>query len=183
MLIGTKKNKIKIDGIRSVPELLRIDSRYPKAGALTKFFLILLFVLLVAFHKDISALMKEKSLEEQLMLIGMSLFFLAFLVFTIYMMNQQRGKTFIVTEKGLFIEPTMAEFWKDIDEYKWNASAAVSKFLLSGKTEGTSLLLFNNKGAWPKAYDLIQYGIFFTPYQVQQVDDICHRLGIKKLEG
>ncbi len=181
MFIGI--NKTKIDEIRSASELLRIDSRYAKAGALTKFFLLLLFVLLLVFYKDIIGLLKEKSLEEQFMLIGMFLFFLAALIFTVYMINLQRGKTLIVTEKGFFIEPILAQFWKDIDEYRWSSSEAVSQFLLSGKVEGTSLLLFNNKGALPKTYNLIQYGIFFTPQQMEQVDQLCKRLGIKKSEG
>jgi uncharacterized membrane protein (DUF485 family) len=183
MLIGTKKNKAKIDEIRSASELLRIESRYAKAGTPTKFFLFLLFVFLLVFYKDIIALLGEKSLKEQLMLVSMLLFFIAFLVFTIYMINLQRGKTLIVTEKGLFIEPTLAQFWKDIDEYRWSSSETVSKVLLSGKAEGTSLLLFNNKGALPKTYNLIQYGIFFTPQQIEQVNGLCKRLGIKKSEG
>lgn len=180
---GTKKNKEKIDEIRSASELLRLESRYAKAGTPTKFFLILLFVLLLVFYKDIMDLLKEKSLEQQLMLVGMFLFFLAALIFTVYMINLQRGKTLIVTDKGLFIEPTLAQFWKEIDEYRWSSSEAVSKFLLFGKTEGTSLLLFNNKRALPKTYNLIQYGMFFTPQQIEQVDQLCKRLEIKKSEG
>jgi hypothetical protein len=98
-------------------------------------------------------------------------------------MNQNSGKTFIVTEKGFFIEPGLAEFWKDIDEYRWNVPSGANKDLFSGQNEGTSLLLFNNKGVWPKTFDLMQYNIFFTAGQMQQLDTICNRLEIKKTES
>lgn len=32
-------------------------------------------------------------------------------------------------------------------------------------------------------YDLAPHGIFCTPQQMQQVDDLFRRLGIKKAEG
>jgi len=48
----------------------------------------------------------------------------------------------------------LAEFWKDIDEYKWNVPSNANKDTLTGQNEGTSLILFNNKGAWPKTFDL-----------------------------
>lgn len=96
-------------------------------------------------------------------------------------MNKNSGKSLIVTEKGFFIEPVLAEFWQDIDEYKWNVLSGANKDISTGQNEGTSLILFNNKGAWPKAFDLTQYNIFFTPDQMQQMDTICNRLGIKKM--
>lgn len=181
MFTGKEKNKLKIEEIRSSPELLRINSRYTGAEVLAKFFLILIVLFLIVFYEDIISLIKGKSLDEQLVLISMAVFFLASVIFTIYKINQNRGKTFIATEKGLFIEPGLAEFWKDIDEYRWNTSA--EKDLPFGQSEGTSTLIFNKKGACPKTFDLMQYGIFFTPDQVQQVDNICNRLGIIKVEG
>jgi len=98
-------------------------------------------------------------------------------------MTQNSGKVLIVTEKGFFIEPGLAEFWKDIDKYRWNVPSGTNKDLFSGQNEGTSLLLFNNKGAWPKTFDLMQYGIYFTSDQMPQVDTICNRMGIKRSES
>jgi hypothetical protein len=183
MFKGKEGIKLKIEEIRLSPELLRINSRYAGRGGLAKILLILMVVLPLLFYKDIINIIKDKSPDEQFVLAAMAVFFLAVLIFTLYKMTQNSGKTLIITEKGLFIEPCLAEFWKDIDEYRWNASSDANRDLFSGQTEGSSLLLFNNKGAWPKTFDLMQYGIFFKPDQVQQLDSICQRLGIKKLEG
>ncbi|HBI47164.1 MAG TPA: hypothetical protein DDX93_00315 [Smithella sp.] len=172
-------NQLKIEEIRLSPELLRINSRYTGGGGLAKILLILIVVLPLVFYKDLVHIIKGKTPDEQLVLVSMAVLFLAAFIFTLYKMNQNSGKTFIVTEKGFFIEPGMAEFWKDIDEYKWN----VSSENVSGQLEGNSITFFNNKGAWPKAFDLMQYNIFFTPDQMQQTDNICNRLGIKKTES
>jgi hypothetical protein len=179
MFTGKENKKLKIEEIRLAPELLRISSRYAGGGGLVKILLILIVALLLLFYKDIINVIQEKSPDEQLVLGSMALIFLAAFFFTLYRMSQNGDKTLIITEKGFFIEPGLAEFWKDIDEYRWNASPEN----VSGHNEGTSLLLFNNRGAFPRNWDLMQYGIFFTPDQVQQVENICQRLGIKKLEG
>jgi hypothetical protein len=174
MFTKDKENQLKIEEIRLSPELLRINSRYSGGGGLAKILLILIVVLPLVFYKDIINIIKGKSPNEQIVLVAMALFFLAAFIFTLYKMNQNSGKTLIVTEKGFFIEPGLAEFWKDIDEYRWNVSSQM---------EGKSIIFFNNKAAWPKAFDLMQYNIFFTPDQVQQTDNICNRLGIKKTES
>jgi hypothetical protein len=179
MFAGKEENKLKIEEIRLSPELLRINSRYAGGGGLAKILLILIVSLSLIFYKDIIRVIKDKSPDEQLVLIAMAVLFLAAFFFTLYKKSQNSGKTLIVSEKGLFIEPLLAEFWKDIDEYKCNTSAEN----VSGQMKGTSIIFFNNKGAWPKTFDLMQYGIFFTPQQVVQVENICSRLGIKKLEG
>ncbi|KQC10301.1 MAG: hypothetical protein APR62_01975 [Smithella sp. SDB] len=183
MLKSNRENQLKIEEIRLALELLRINSRYLGGGGLAKIFLILIIVIPLVFYKDIINIIKDKSPDEQLVLVSMAVLFLAAFIFTLYKMNQNSGKSLIVTEKGFFIEPILAEFWKDIDEYKWNSPSDANKDTLTGQNEGTSLILFNNKGAWPKAFDLIQYNIFFTPDQMQQMDNICNRLGIKKTES
>ncbi|MCX5847993.1 MAG: hypothetical protein NTW65_00890 [Deltaproteobacteria bacterium] len=139
----------------------------------------MIVLLPLVFYKDIINVLKEKSPDQQLVLVSMVVLFLAAFIFTLYKMNQNSGKTLIITEKGIFMDPLLAEFWKDIDEYKCNTSSEN----VSGQTEGKSIIFFNNKGAWPKTFDLMRYGIFFTPDQVQQVDNICSRLGIKKITG
>jgi hypothetical protein len=183
MFAVKEENKLKIEEIRLSPELLRINSRYAGGGGLSKILLILIVVLPLLFYKDIINIIKDKSPDEQFVLASMVVLFLAAFIFTLYKMSQNSGKTLIIREKGLFIEPVLAEFWKDIDKYRWNASSGPNRDLFSRQSEGPSLLLYNNKGAWPKVVDLMQYSIFFTPDQAQQVDNICNRLGIKKLEG
>lgn len=172
-------NKLKIEEIRLSSELLRINSCYTGGGGLLKILLILIVSLSLVFYKDIINIIKDKSPDEQLVLIAMAVLFLAAFFLTIYRMNQNSGKTLVITEKGLFIEPVLAEFWKDIDEYKYNMSSDN----ISVQTEGKSIIFFNNKGAWPKIFDLMQYNIFFTLDQVQQMDNICNRQGIKKKEN
>lgn len=76
----------------------------------------------------------------------------------------------------------MADFWKDISEYKWNTAMDVYRNLFSGKKTEASLLLYNNKGNLPKIHDLVMYGIFFTGDQIQHMDGIFSRLRIKKIE-
>lgn len=174
MFTKNRGNQFKIEEIRLSPELLRINSRYLGGGGLAKTLLILIIVLPLVFYKDIINIIKDKSPNEQLVLISMVVFFLAAFILTLYKMNQNSGKNLIITEKGFFIEPALAEFWKDIDEYKWNTFSGMSE---------ASLTLFNNKGAWPKAFDLTQYNIIFTPDQMQQMDTICNRLGIKKTQN
>jgi hypothetical protein len=178
MFAGKKENKLKIEEIRLSPEWLRINSRYAGGGGLAKILLILIVSLFLIFYKDIINIIKDKSPDEQLVLIAIAVLFIAALLFTLYKMNQNSGKALIITEKGLFIEPIMAEFWKDIDEYKCNGFSEN----VSAQTEGQSITFFNNKGAWPKILNLMQYGIFLTPEQVKQVDNICNRLGIKNIE-
>jgi len=179
MFTKNKGNQLKIEEIRLSSELMRINSHYAGGGGLAKIILIFIVVLPLVFYKDIIYIIKDKSSDEQLVLMAMAVFFLAAFFFTLYKMNQNSGKTLIVTEKGFFIEPGLAEFWKDIDEYRWN----ISSENVSGQTEGKSIIFFNNKGVWPKIFDLMQYNIFFTSDQMQQVDTICNRLGIKKTES
>ena len=181
----TKNNgyQLKIEDIRLSPELLRINSRYTIGGGLAKIILILIVALPLVFYKDIIHIIKDKSPDEQLVLTAMAVFFLAAFFFTLYKMAQNSGRVLIVTEKGFFVEPGLAEFWKDIDEYRWNVPSGANKDLFSGQNEVTSLLLFNNKGAWPKKFDLMQYGIYFTSDQMPQVDTIFNRMGIKRSES
>lgn len=181
MFIG--KNKEKIDEIRTASEVLRIEAQYARGEGALKLFLLLLVALLFVYHEDLFGMLKAKTAQQQIVLAVMILFFLAALVFTLYMMKRRKGKALVVTEKGLFVEPSFAQFWQDIDEYKWNTAPDLNNLLSSGAKHGPSLILVNNKGAWPRIFDLAHQGIFFTPQQIQQVDDLCKRLEIKKAEG
>ena len=183
MFTKNRENQLKIEEIRLSSELLRISSRYVGGGSLVKVFLILIIVLPLIFYKEIVTIIKDKSPDEQIVLVSMAVLFFAAFIFTLYKMNQNSGKSFVVTEKGFFIEPVLAEFWKDIDEYRWNVLPGANKDMLTRQNEGTSLILVNNKGSWPKAFDLAQYNFFFTPDQMQQMDNICNRLEIKKTES
>ncbi|HNV64500.1 MAG TPA: hypothetical protein PL134_02165 [Smithellaceae bacterium] len=183
MFNSTKRNQGKIDEIRMAPELLRIDAQYARGEGALKLFLLLLVALLFVYHEGLIGMLKEKTTQQQIVLVGMILLFMTALVFTLYMMKRRKGKTLVMTEKGLFMETSFALFWRDINEYGWNFSSAMNNFLFSGQKRGASLLLVKNKGVWPKMYDLAPHGIFFTPQQMQQVDDLFRRLGIKKAEG
>lgn len=183
MFPGKEKTKSKIEEIRLSSELLRIQSGYERSEVFLKLFIVGTFLLLLFFHQDIISVIKEKSPDEQLVLIAIPVFFLLSVIFAIYQINRRRGKAFIGTEKGFFIDPLLADFWKDISEYKWNTATNVYRDLFSGKKQEMSLLLYNNKGNLPKIYDLAMYGIFFTVDQVQYMDGIFSRLGIKKLES
>lgn len=178
MFAGNKNNQLKTEEIRLSPELLRINSRYAGGGGLLKILLILIVCLSLIFYKDIINIIKDKSPDEQLVLVAIAVFFIAAVCFTLYKISQNSGKTLIVTEKGFFIETVLAQFWKDIDEYKYLSSEKVS-----GQTEEKSIIFISNKGVWPKIFDLTQYSIFLTSQQVEQMDNICSRLGIKKTEG
>jgi len=179
MFIGTKKNQGKIEEIRTAPELLRIEAQYARGEGALKLFLLLMVALLFVYHQDLIGMLKEKTKEQQIVLAVMILLFMAALVFTLYMMKRRRGKTLVVTEKGLFVEPSLAQLWQDIDEYRWHVSPDLNNFLFSGQKHGATLFLVSNKDVWPKIYDLAPHGIFFTPQQMKQVDDLCRRLGIK----
>jgi hypothetical protein len=183
MFTGKERNKSKIEEIRLSPELLRINSNYAGGEGLIKILLILIVSLLIVFYKDIIHIIKDKAPDEQLVLVSMVVLCFAALVFTLYKMNQNSGKTLIITEKGFFIESGLAELWKDFDEYRWNSSTDLKRDLFSGQKEGPSLILYNNRGAWPKVVDLMRYAMSFTHDQVQQMDNIFNRLGIRKIES
>ncbi len=182
MFIGTKKNQEKIEEIRTASEVLRINAQHVRGEGALKLFLLLFVALLFVYHEDLIGMLKGKTTQQQIVLGGMILFFLAALVFTLYMMKRRKGKTLVVTEKGLFVESSLAQLWQDIDEYRWHVSPDLNNFLFSGQKQGATLLLVKNKGVWPKIYDLAPLGIFFLPQQIKQVDDLCRRLGIKIAE-
>lgn len=182
MFPGKEKTRSKIEEIRLSSELLRINSGYERSEVFLKLFLIGTFLLLLFFYQDIISVLKAKSIDQQLTLIAIPVFFLSSVVFAIYQINRRRGKAFIATEKGFFIDPFLADFWKDISEYKWNTATDVYRDLFSGKKQEVSLLLYNNKGNLPKIHDLVMYGIFFTADQVSYMDGVFSRLGIKKLD-
>jgi hypothetical protein len=179
----SKKEKIKVlaDEIRQAPELLRINPRQDNSGMILKLFLVVCGLLLVFFYDKVVDILLQKPLNQQMALIGMTLSCVAVVILTLFKLWQARGKLLIITEKGAFIEPFFAERWQDISEYQWNTPGK-NRDLLSIKQENPSLFLYNNKGSWPKIYDLANYGIFFTADQVQYLEGLFHRLGIKKRE-
>ena len=180
---GKEGYKLKIEEIRLSPELLRINSRNTGGAGLAKILIILFAILPLLFYKDIVHIIKDKEPDQQLILISMVILFSAAFVFALYKMNQNSGKILIMTEKGFFIDPLIAGFWKDIHEYKWNSYNDSKGVCFPGQSAEISLMLIDNKGTWPKTYDLMNYYIFFNPDQMQQVDNLLNRFGIKKLEG
>ena len=164
------------------PELLRIDSRNEQGRTIIIAFLAGIFLLFFYYFKDVVNFIKGKAFDQQFVLAFMAALFLAALVGTIFKINRARRKTLIMTEKGFYIEPMLAEFWNDIAEYKWNTVQDASGNPIAGSGKEKSLLLFfNNQGSSPGICDLAQYGIFFTTDQIQQVERHCLLWGIKKI--
>ncbi|HON58872.1 MAG TPA: hypothetical protein P5040_03640 [Smithella sp.] len=170
-----------VDEILQGPELLRINPRPDSSEGLLKLFLVFGGLLLVFFYKDAVGLLREKPLNQQLVLIGMTVLFAGVAIFAIFKSRQIQSKVLIITEKGAFMGPLFAQRWQDISEYQWNTVGGKGNPFLE-KQSNPSLFLYNNKGSWPKTYDLAKYGIFFTTDQVQYLESLFNRLGIKKRE-
>ena len=112
--------KKKIQEIQSAPELLRINSRYKKmTDSSKKLFIALILVLFVAYLSICMVFLKEKGGSEQIAFISLTAVLLAIALFVFYTTNRRKGSPFIITEKGLFAEPGIAEYWEDIESYAW----------------------------------------------------------------
>ena len=90
MFTKNKGNQLKIEEIRLLPELLRINSHYTGGGGLAKILLILIVALPLVFYKDIINIIQNKSPDEQLVLVSMAVLFLVAFIFTLYKMNKKQ---------------------------------------------------------------------------------------------
>ncbi len=142
MFNSTKRNQEKIDEIRMAPELLRIDAQYARGEGALKLFLFLLVALLFVYHESLIGMLKEKTTQQQIVLVGMILLFMTALVFTLYMMKRRKGKTLVMTEKGLFMEASSPCSGGILTNTDGIFSSAVNNFLFSGQKRGASLLFW-----------------------------------------
>lgn len=173
-----KQKEAKIEQIRSAPELFRIVSRFKKLPGLTRNILIVIALILFVYYENIILLLKEKSEEQRIVLILMCVFVLALIIFTAYMMNKMRGNCLVVTQKGLCLEPFIAELWENIEQYKWQPYKGFNRVTLSRKGEGTSLMII--KDGLNQHLPFAQYGIFFTDEQIQITNTMFVQFEIKE---
>jgi energy-coupling factor transporter transmembrane protein EcfT len=177
----------KIREVKSAKELLRIDSSYKKVqrskrnlliGIIAFFIIIYLSIILFFINKEIKS--------EQLAIVISILFIFILIVFIINKSNQRRGSTFLITEKGILLEPDIAEYWMDIKGYEWETFKCFSKLTVSGKGKGMCLIILNkgfsqrNILRWSWHSLLTQHGIFFSPEQVKETEKIFSKFGINK---
>lgn len=182
----TKRKKIQ--EIRSAPELLRVNSFYKQPTDLRRNILIAIIVILFVFYLSIMMfVLNEKSVGERVAFIFATAMMLGIALFVFFTSYRRRDSSFVITEKGVFAEPGIAEFWEDIQEYGWEPFKSWNRVALSRKYgEGITLRIIN-KGLFQRNIErwiwhsvLTQYGIFFNPEQVQMTDKIFQKYGIKK---
>lgn len=177
----------KIDEIKSARELLRIDSRYGKVQNFKRNMLIgIIAIFLVLYTLAILFLMDKKIDDEQIAFIFASLIIFILVVIVVRKSAQTRGSTFLITEKGILLGSDIVEYWADIYGYGWETLKGFTRLSTSSKGEGTCLIIFNkglfqrNILRWTSHSVLAQYGIFFTPEQIQEAEMIFNQHGIKK---
>lgn len=185
----------KIREIRSEPELLRINSRYKKMTDFSKkLFIAFILILFIAYLSICMVFLKEKGGSEQIAFISLTAILLAIALFVFYTTNRRKGSPLIITEKGVFAEPGIAEFWEDIESYAWEEyMGALNKTDFSANDYRISLLIYT-KNFWntnieakaPRTLSfrdhsmLSQYGVFFTPDEVEETNKIFQSFGIKR---
>lgn len=181
-----KRNKSK--EILSAKELLRIDSINIRISKTTRGILILLASFIYLFLLIFGLLSVATGAP---LIIKLSWVFLISLVFIIMLLIITkiiiRSSPLRMTERGIIIDPYLVELWEDIDSYGWETFKGLSKMSFSSKGEGTCLYILNkgtfqrNVETWTGHTMLAQYGIFFTPEQIQETEKIFQRFGIKKI--
>jgi hypothetical protein len=98
------------------------------------------------------------------------------------------GIPLIFTEKGIYLSPRVAELWEDIEEYGWETFRGMRRTSLSRQGEGTTLYIINkgfqhNIEPYFNHSVLSQYGIFFTPEQIQEAEKIFSQYGIRRIKN
>ncbi len=182
-------NRRKVREIKSALELLRIDSIYKKVQSFNRNLLIVIIALFfIMYILAILFFMNKKINNEQLAIIfALSAIFIL-IVIIIKKSAQRRGSTFLITEKGILLEPDIAEYWADIKEYGWETFKGFSRLSVSDKGEGTCLIIFNNgffqrnilRWSWHSV--LTQHGIFFSPEQIEETEKIFQKFGINRIK-
>ncbi|MFA5313929.1 MAG: hypothetical protein WC375_11565 [Methanomassiliicoccales archaeon] len=176
----------KIDEIKSAKELLRIDSRYGQVLNCKRNLLIGIIAFFFVSYLLAIISLKDGKIDSELVgfvFVASVLFMTAVLV--IRKSSQTRGSTFLITEKGILLEPDIVEYWVDIKEYGWEIFKGFTRLSTTNKGEGTCLIIINkgffqrNILRWTGHSVLALYGIFFTPEQIQEIEKIFNQYDIK----
>ncbi len=132
--------------IKSAKELLRIHSSYKKVQSSKRNLLIGTIALLLIIYLSIILFFTNKEMKsEQLAIVFSFLIIFILIVFVINKSTQRRGSTFLITEKGILLEPDIAEYWMDIKGYEWETFRGFSRLTVSDKGKGSSLLLAHDR--------------------------------------
>jgi hypothetical protein len=183
-------NRRKIDEIKSAKELFKIDSNYRKVQSFKRNLLIgLIAIFFILYLSMILFFMNKEIKNEQLAIVLSFLVIFILIVIVINKSAQRRGSAFLITEKGVLLEPDIAEYWTDIKGYGWETFKGFSRLSVSEKGEGTCLIIFNkgffqrNILRWSWHSVLTQHGIFFLPEQIEETEKIFQKFGINRNSG
>lgn len=168
----------KVRDILSAEELLRIEPLDVSLPKPLKFILIGLLSLGYVY-------VLSRNYDDILLILGVSFAYVVILIAIVLL--GKRSSPLIFTVRGIVKYPYLAEFWEDIDEYGWETFRGITKVPFSSQREGTCLYILNkgtfqrNVETWTGHTMLAQYGIFFTPEQIQETEKIFQRFDIKKI--
>lgn len=174
----------KINNILSAKELLRVTSVEKKIPEFLKYIFIILITAVYLYTLNIN----QGEDTFMIWIVIVSMLYLLILVVVIRF-TKGRGASLVITEKGVVINPMLAETWEDINRYGWETFKGTTKTSFFSKREGTSLLILNkgtfqrNIETWTGHTMLGQYGILFTLEQIEKADRIFKEYGINKYEG
>ncbi len=181
-MIFAKKKKIR--EVLSAKELLRVASVEKKLPESLKYIIFILITLVYLYALNIN----QGEDTFMIWIVIVSMLYLLMLV-VIIRFTKGRGASLVITEKGVVINPMLAELWEDINKYGWETFKGTTKTSFFSKREGTSLLILNkgtfqrNTETWTGHTMLGQYGIIFTPEQIEKADRIFKEYGVNKYEG
>ena len=180
MGLHVMRKKQKIRGILIGNELLRIESIHRKVPKWIRY----TALLIISIGYILALLLRLNEEELWLWVSAISVLYVLILVVVVRMTNEKNP--FIVTEKGIVVDPYLAEVWEDIEGYGWETFKGLNRISLSAK-ERTCLLIVN-KGRFQRNLEnisnhsmLAQYGIFFNSEQMAETEIIFSQFGIRKI--
>ncbi len=184
-MLSTRK---RLKEIREARELLRIESRFKKAPDFVRNILfgavIVIYSGFLFFYLTSTV---DNSAGERIAISFVVLSCIMGVFFPINKILTTRGNPLLITERGIALAPSMAEFWEDIQEYGWQSFQGLNKIYCSRKYgEGVTLLIINkglsqrNILPYPEHSALANWAVFFTPEQSRVVEHIFNQHGIKK---
>lgn len=180
----------KISEIKAAKELLKINSNYKKVQNSKRNMLVgIVAFLFIAYLLMLLFFMNKETISELLAIFFSLLVIFIIIVIVVYKSAQRRGSTFLITEKGILLEPDIAEYWTDVKGYGWETFKGISRLAMSGKGEGICLIIFNkgifqrNILRWSWHSVLTQHGIFFSPEQIKETENIFHDYGINNINN
>ena len=175
------RKKQKIREILIGNELLRIESIHRKVPKWIRY----TALLIISIGYILALLIRLNEEELWLWVSAISVLYVLILLVIIRMTNE--GNLFIVTEKGIVVDPYLAELWEDIEGYGWETFKGLNRISLSAK-ERTCLLVVN-KGRFQRNHEnisnhsmLAQHGIFFNSEQIAKAEVIFGQFGIRKIQ-